>query len=570
MVLNLLDIFLQSVGRLRHRPCFRYYKDNSWKTLSWLEAADLVREIAMGLKSRGVKKGDRIAILSATRYEWTLCDLAILSLGGVTVPIYPSVTAEQVAFILEDSGARAVFVENKAQALKVQSVRDKLPELKEIIPIEGSPGIDGSLGELRQAGVNESEAEWEEGISRIKSSEIATIVYTSGTTGPPKGAVLTHNNFMSEVESLTKILNLCERHTGLIFLPLAHILARVVQFWQLRSGCVHAYGRGLNMLMSDVQVVHPHFFVSVPRIFEKIHEQVQAKLEAGGRLKKMFLTTVGRGLVHRKIRGLFGRRFRFAVSGGAPLSKDLAEYFHRAGVLVLEGYGLTETTAGIFINSEKAFRFGTVGQSLHGVEKKIAQDGEILIRAPMIFQGYYKNPQATAEALTRDGWFRTGDIGEIDQDGFLRITDRKKDIIVTSAGKNIAPQNIENHLKTSPYISQVMVHGDRRKYLTALITLNRPALKDLLPTEGDRRGESGPLAKHPVVRKVIQRAIEEKNKQLPSYETIKKFVILEDEFTQEAGEVTPTLKLKRKFITQKYQDVINGLYQTSQIKEGEL
>ena len=385
----------------------------------------------------------------------------------------------------------------------------------------------------------------------------------------PKGAVLTHGNFMAEVEALTRVLDLCERHVGLLFLPLAHIFARVVQFWQLRSGCIHAYGRGIETLMSDVQAVRPHFFASVPRIFEKINEQVQAKLETGGRLRKTLLSTVGRGLVHRKIRSLFGRRlsrfnrFGFAISGGAPLSKNLAEWFHRAGILILEGYGLTETTAGIFINSEKSYRFGTVGQSLHRVEKKIARDGEILIRAPMIFQGYYKKPKATAEVLTRDGWFRTGDIGELDRDGFLKITDRKKDIIVTSAGKNIAPQNIESHLKTSPYISQVMVHGDQRKYLTALITLNRQALEDLLWTESDRRNGSRQLARHPAVHKVIRGAIEEKNRSLASYETIKKFAILEREFTQEAGEITPTLKLKRKFITQKYKDVINGLYLTS-------
>lgn len=325
---NLLEVFFESVSRFRHRPCFRYAVSNgktSWKTMSWLEASDAVREIASGLKARGIQRGDRVAIISATRYEWTLCDLAILSLGGVTVPIYPSVTADQASYILEDSEAHAIFVENEAQAEKIKLVRERLPQLKEVIR------IDSSLEELRHAGVDESEEEWEEGISKIGVSDVATIVYTSGTTGAPKGAVLTHGNFVSEVEALTKVLDLCEQHVGLIFLPLAHIFARVVQFWQLRSGCVHAYAQSIETVISDVQAIRPHFFASVPRIFEKIHEQVQAKLESAPRFKKKLLTTVGKGLVHRKIRSLFGPRLRFAISGGGTAFEESGGLFLQSG-----------------------------------------------------------------------------------------------------------------------------------------------------------------------------------------------------------------------------------------------
>lgn len=561
---NLLQVFLKSVSRLRHRPCLRFKQGGAWRTISWIEACDQVQEIALGLQSIGIRKDDRVAIFSASRYEWTLCDLAILSLGAVSVPIYPSVTADQAAYILKDSDARVVFVEDQVQFRKIRSVRKRLPKLKQVILISGGAEKGTmSLAQLRQTGQAGDEEAWKKGIEKIKPVQMATIVYTSGTTGPPKGAVLTHGNFVAEIEALVGASGLSDRHVGLLFLPLAHIFARAVQFLQLGIGFVQVYSQGIESVVSDIQEIQPHFFASVPRIFEKIHEQVQARLETAPRWKKRLLATVaGRFLVSHKIRSLFGRRLRFAISGGAPLSRELAEYFHRAGVLILEGYGLTETTAGIFLNSEKEFRFGTVGKSLLGVEKRIAPDGEILIRAPMIFQGYYKNPRATAAVLSRDGWFHTGDIGEIDRDGFLKITDRKKDIIVTSAGKNIAPQNIENLMKAVPYISHLMVYGDRRKYLTALVTLNRPAVEEYLRRQKVRANGRKDLSQHPEVYRLIREAIEEKNQTLPSYETIKRFAILENEFTQEAGEITPTLKLKRKFVSEKYRDVIDELYQS--------
>ncbi len=559
---NLLLSFQKSVRRLGHHQCLKYKESGRWKALSWIQAEALVRDLALGLVSLGVKKGQSVAILSKTRYEWTLCDLAILSLGAVTVPIYPSTTAEQAAYILENSDARVVFAEDEDQVRKIKAVQKGLKKLETIVVIEGrGTGDVLSLAALNERGWSGNEAAWLKNARDIVPTDTATIVYTSGTTGPPKGAVLTHGNFLSEVDALTKAFDMSGRDVGLLFLPLSHIFARGMQFWQLGDGFIHAYAGGMETLLEDMAQIRPQFLTSVPRLFEKIHETVQGQLQALPPLKRAFLSTVGDFLVRRKVRQLFGGRLRRSICGGAPISQEILEYFNRAGVLVLEGYGLTETTAGVFINTEAECRFGTVGKGLHGVQAKIAKDGEILIRAPMIFQGYYKDPKATAAALSRDGWFKTGDIGTIDQDGYLKITDRKKDIIITAAGKNIAPQNIERLLKTVPYISQVMVHGDRRKYLTALVTLNRQAVERYASRRGLRTNGAGSLSSHPAIHRLISECIAAKNRALASYETIKRFAILEEEFTQERGELTPTLKLKRKYVVEKYKDMIEGLYE---------
>jgi long-chain acyl-CoA synthetase len=532
--------------------------------LTWLEVRDRVRDLALGLKALGVKAGDRVAVLSGTRYEWTLCDLAILSLGGVTVPIYPSSTPDQIAYILDNSGAKTTFLEDRGQFQKLAAVRRRLKSLESVILISG-PTARGVLGleDLEARGLHLDEDAWEKGWKDIHPDQTATIVYTSGTTGPPKGVVLTHENFLKEVEALGSLFDVRERHTALFFLPIAHIFARAVQFWQLTAGFVHAYARSLDSLPADLTAIRPHFIASVPRIFEKVHEKILAALPSAPRAKRILLK-VAPFLLSRRIRKLFGGRLRFAVSGGAPLSPSIAEFFHAHGVKIVEGYGLTETTAGVFINTERNFRFGTVGRAAPGVRAKIAKDGEILIKAPMVFQGYYRDPAATRKAFTRDGWFKTGDVGEIDRDGFLKITDRKKDLIITAAGKNIAPQSIENLLKTVPYISHAMVHGDRRKYLTALVTLNREAVGGWMKRRGIRLNGHKRLGAQPEVYRLLRLAIEEKNERLASYETIKRFAILETDFTQEGGELTPTLKLKRKFVGEKYKDMLDRLYYSTQ------
>lgn len=588
---SLLHPFLENVERLRDRPCFTFKQGSKWETLSWREALERVAAIAMGLKTLGIKKGDAVVIFSNTSVEWTLLDLAILSLGGVTVPIYQSSTALQARFIIQNSDARIVAVEGREHYKKVFPSLSELPLVTHLILIEGkNPGDEKTLtlNQLIEKGRRGDTEAWRRGIDQIQGGDVATYVYTSGTTGNPKGAILTHGNFTSEVEALGSIFGISEREYSIIFLPLAHILARVLQFYQLRVGYVQAYAESIEKLVDNIGEVRPHFFVSVPRIFEKVYERVLSQVEAGSPLKKALFswaTAVGKEasrrlqrrekiplklvlqreiatwLVFRKLRARLGGRLKFCVSGGAPLSQEIAEFFHAAGILVLEGYGLTETTAAVNCNSVTDFRFGTVGKTIAGVEEKLADDGEILVRGPVIFKGYYKNPEGTREALSEEGWFKTGDIGEIADDGFLRITDRKKDIIVTAAGKNIAPQNIENLIKTVPIISQVMVYGDRKKYLAALVTLNLDELKNYARTRQIHFHDYKDLVKNPQIYAFVKKAIEEKNKTLASYETVKRFTILEDDFTQETGELTPTLKVKRKFVSQKYKDVIEQLYQ---------
>lgn len=560
---SLLDCVRFSVRRLGYRPCLRFYEGSQWKSLSWLELWDRVRELALGLKALGVVSGDRVAVLSGTRYEWTLADLAILSLGAVTVPIYPSSTPDQVVYILENSGSKVVFLEDRGQWTKVAGSRRRLKALKTLILISG-PSSSGALtwGQVVARGREESEGAWERGMAAIVPAHTATIVYTSGTTGPPKGAVLSHGNFLKEGDVFLKLFGLDQRHTALLFLPLAHIFARVVQYWQLAAGFTHVYARSLETVPEDLVAFRPHFIASVPRIFEKIHERILAASKEAPRVKRLLAKAVP-FLAARKIRAIFGGRLRFAISGGAPLSAELGQFFHARGVPIMEGYGLTETTAGLFINTREAFRFGTVGKAVPGVKVRIARDGEILVKAPMIFQGYYRDPRMTRKVFTKDGWFKTGDIGEIDADGFLKITDRKKDLIVTSAGKNIAPQNIESLMKTVPYISQVLVHGDRRKYLTALVTLNQDAVGTWMGRQRLRSNGYKALSEHPEVKCLIRQAIAEKNRKLASYETIKCFKILATDFSPEGGELTPTLKLKRKFVVEKYKDVLDQLYSES-------
>jgi len=557
---NLLDCVLASVNRHRHQTCFRYVEKGQWKSLNWIEMWDRVRELALGLKALGIEPGDRVAILAGTRYEWTLADLAILSLGAVTVPIYPSSTAEQVAYILGNSEAKAVFLEDGDQLEKVARNRRGLKSLESLIVISGkTPGHALSLEDVVAKGLGQSESSWERGISSIGPEHVATIVYTSGTTGAPKGAVLTHGNFLKEGVTFLELFPLKEGHVALIFLPLAHIFARVIQFWQLAAGYTQAYARSLESVPEDLAAIRPHFFASVPRIFEKIQEKIQAAAKSASTAQRA-VGQMAPFLVSRKIRKIFGGRLLFAISGGAPLQAELAAFFAGHGVKILEGYGLTETTAGIFINTPRSIRLGTVGKVVSGMKARIARDGEIQLKGAMVFQGYYRDPVATRKAFTRDGWFKTGDIGEIDKDGFLKITDRKKDLIITAAGKNIAPQNIEGLLKTVPYISHVMVHGDQRKYLTALVTLNRDVVSAWMARQKFKLNGYRSLGEHPEVKHLIRHAIEEKNRKLASYETIKRFKILDSDFSPEGGELTPTLKLKRKFVSQKYKDVLDQLY----------
>ena len=576
---------------------FRYYDRDAWQGMTFREADAAAREIAAGLVARGVVPGDRVCIVSQTRLEWVLCDIAILLAGGVTVPIYASNTAEQCEFIVRDAGAKIVIVEDAAQREKLVGLRNKLFTVAHLIQLTGDPpagltpppGGDAStpsrfvqsLAEVRAAGRQWGVAhpgELDAHAETVAPDSLFTIIYTSGTTGVPKGVVLTHDNMVAGVVSAIRAMGMAVVDVQYLFLPLAHVLGRELEWVTVQIGCETAFSRGTANIKEDLVAIRPTFMAGVPRIFEKFYAGVKAAMEQGSGTKRAIgawamrvgyahAAAVRAGkpagglphwladkLVFSKMRARLGLdRARFLISGGAPLSAEICEFFHAAGVLILEGYGLTETVAAAHLNTTASFRFGTVGPALDVVETKIAEDGEILMRGPSVFRQYYNNPAATAEAVEPDGWFHSGDIGVL-EDGFLRITDRKKDLIVTANGKKIAPQALENALKTrSPLFSQVLVYGDKRPYCVALVTLSDDARKKF--------GGGGPdLAASPEVKAALQKEIDALNATLASFESIKKFAILPEDLTEASGDLTPKLSVKRKVVIDKYRAVIEELY----------
>ncbi|HEV8143996.1 MAG TPA: long-chain fatty acid--CoA ligase [Methylomirabilota bacterium] len=578
------------------RPVQQFKRDGTWVTLSARELGEIVRDLALGLIALGRGRGDRVALLSASRAEWVQADFAIFSAGCVTVPVYPSYPPDLIAYVVNDSEARTLIVEDASQLAKALEARDQMPNLEQIVVIGGyeaaePPKIVMTWGALRRLGRENEEAHKSTLADRVASTkpdDLATIVYTSGTTGPPKGVVQTHGNHIAALRASGAMTPVEPGWVHLLFLPLAHSFARLESFLGIYNRLLTAFAENLDKVGDNLKEVRPHFICSVPRVFEKVYAKILAGVEAGSPAKKkIFYWAIGVGrevsrhqqrgqpvpaglalkraiahkLVFSKLHAALGGRLRWAVSGGAPLSRDIAEFFHAAGILLLEGYGLTETCPVLSFNSPTHYRFGSVGRALPGIDVRIADDGEILTRGGNIAtRGYYKQPQATAEVFEPSGWFHTGDIGRIDEDGFIFITDRKKDLIVTSGGMNIAPQNIENLLKADPFVSQVMVYGDRRPYPVALITVNPDELAKFAREQGILTNDPHVVTKHPKVVERVARIVEEKNSQLQSYAKIKKFAVLPIDFTQEGGELTPTLKVKRKVVSEKYRQAIEELY----------
>ena len=533
-----------------------------------------------------------MALLCQTRLEWLLCDVAIAMAGLVSVPIYPSSTAEQCAFILGDSGACAVIAEDDSQVAKLATLPAR-PQPLPILRVQESPNVHPdvragtrSLSELRQAGVawiDTHPGELEKRADAVQPGDCFTIIYTSGTTGQPKGVVLSHANLVASCESAVRAFNLRPEDVQYLFLPLAHVLGREVEWAPIIVGSEVAFAESLARIKYDLTEIRPTFMAGVPRIFEKLYAAVQAGTEQGGRVKRWLVhwafgvaarhsaairagKSIALGLrlafgiadklVLDKLRKRLGLdRCRFLISGGAPLSSEIAEFFHGARLLILEGYGLTESTAAAFVNRWNNFRFGTVGPAIDVIDFKLAADGELFLRGPSVFAAYYHNPEATAEAFDAEGWFHTGDIGVV-EDGFLRIVDRKKDIIITAGGKNVAPQKLENALKAhSSLVSQVVVFGDKRSYCVALVTPSEPAVRQF------GGGDMAKAAMSPELRAAIDKAIAEVNATLASYETVKSFAILSADFGEGSGELTPSLKVKRDVVASKFASTIAGLYE---------
>ncbi|HBP20580.1 MAG TPA: long-chain fatty acid--CoA ligase [Planctomycetes bacterium] len=590
-------LFQRRVKEFPHEV-FAYVRDaaGEWQPTSWAAADQVVERMARGLIALGIEHGDRVAIVSGTRPEWVLCDQAILHVGGVVVGVYPTLPAAEVAYQLEHSGARLVFFEDAEQRDKLAEIRERLPQLEHLVAIDPAAKREGDLdlASLAQLGAELSAGEerFAERWSAVGPEDLATIVYTSGTTGRPKGAELLHQNICYTVQTVAASLPHGDE-SSVIFLPMAHVLQRVASYGGLVAHAEGYYTASYQTLMDDIREVEPTVQVSVPRIWEKLHARLHEHLaQASERRQRIFhwglevgreaspllkagqalplglrlKLAVARRLVHEPLRArVFGRNIRYLTSGGAPIDTEILEFFHALGILILEGWGLTETAAPATVNYPDAFRFGTVGRPIEGTEVERAEDGELLVRGPGVFRGYFRDEEATRAAFDERGFFRTGDIGEIDAEGFVRITDRKKNLIVLSNGKNVAPQKIENLLQTIPVVGNAMVHGDRRSYLVALICLDpEEALpwairRGILP-EGAQAEAMAELVDDPRLLEYVDEQVRERNAALPRHEQLKRWHVVAETWSPEDGTLTPTLKLKRREIAARHAELLESLY----------
>ena len=584
---TIADLLPRAVEAYARKPAVRF-KDESgaWVDRSFAEVGERVRSLSLGLIDLGVERGDKVAILANTRPEWTYFDFAALTAGATVVPIYQTNSADECHYVLDNSDSKVVVVEDLAQLEKVRAVRDRLGALEHVVMIEGDAADAISTDALIDRGSGRDGAEWEARYSSISPTDICTFIYTSGTTGPPKGCVISHGNYRAMLDMTRRSAAIEPDEIAYLFLPLAHSFALLIQLGSFDLGGTLAFWeRDPLKIVPNLSEVRPHYFPSVPRIFEKIYSTATAAVDKEGGLKKrVFWWSIGVGqrmrereragrkpglllrkqhdfadrTVLSKIRGIFGGRVRQCTSGAAPINAEILRFFDAAGVPVLEGYGMTETSTAATISTPEAFKIGTVGRPFEGCDVKIADDGEVLIKGPNIFQGYYKNDEATRETIV-DGWLHTGDIGELDSDGYLSITGRKKDIIITAGGKNITPANLEAEIKQMPLVSQCVVIGDRRPYLVALVTLD-PEESAAYAAEHDLPTDPGALAASAEVKEAIMAHVDQINEKFARVEQVKKISILPHDLSQETGELTPTLKVKRNVVTEKYAPQVGRLY----------
>ncbi|MBC7372082.1 MAG: long-chain fatty acid--CoA ligase [Bdellovibrionaceae bacterium] len=587
----------QSILSFRERTAekaVQFKKNHKWQSRSWPEYYKDLEMMGAGLLALGVKPNDRVAVMSSTRYEWSVMDLATMGVHAIVVSIYQNNTPEDIQYIVNNSGAKILFIETEATLPLWQQIASKCPSIEKVVLIENkSPYEDKkskitTWDQVRSQGIEllrKTPTAFEKLCGSIKSTDTATLLYTSGTTGTPKGVVITHTQIISEVAEAFTMFGVDDKDVSLSFLPYAHVFGRIEHWGHAYMGFTMAYAESIEKVRVNLTEVRPTFLLSVPRIYEKIYSAIGSQVDSSPIKKKMFEWAVGVGrkitelklthqtiplellatyevakrLVLSKVTSAFGGRLRFAVSGGAPLAQDISSFFHAAGVLILEGYGLTETTAAITVNTPFNYKFGSVGRPIGDTQLKIAEDGEVLVRSKKVMKEYYNNPEATAEVFTGD-WFHTGDIGIILQGGDLKITDRKKDLIKTAGGKYVAPQKLEGLLKLHPLISQALISGDQKKYIVAVLTLDAEALQKMAKAENENFSDWKQLTQSPWIQDKVRDLIAETNAGLASWESIKRFLVLPTEFTVESGELTPSLKLKRKFLTQKLHTEIESLY----------
>jgi long-chain acyl-CoA synthetase len=596
---SIAQLLARRVHDTPDREAFRYPVGEQWRSMTWRQSGERIKAIAAGLLSLGLDREDRVGILASTRVEWLLADLGVLAAGGATTTVYPSSTAEECAYILADSDTRYAFIEDESQLAKLAKHRAQLPKLTKLILIDGVPAAHKdwvmTLSELEAAGaahLAKDPRAVDDVVAATKGEHLATLIYTSGTTGQPKGVRLLHECWAYCADAIDATRLWGPDDVQYLWLPMSHSFGKVLMVGHIASGSVTAIDGRIPKLVPNLAVVKPTIMAAVPRIFEKVYNKIIEGAKQGSPIKqKIFQWSIAAGkagsalrqqgkepggllalrlkiaerLVFSRIKATFGGRVRYFISGSAPLSREISEFFHACGILILEGYGLTETSAASFVNREAKYAFGTVGQSLPGTEVKIApEDGEILIKSPAVMQGYHNLPEQTAETLTGDGWLRTGDIGELDGEGFLRITDRKKDLIKTSGGKYIAPQAIEGKLKANcPYISQVIVHGDKRNFVTALVTLDEEATMKWAGEHGLTGKAYGDVVQTDDAKQLLTPYFDQVNKTLAKYETVKQFAILPKDLSIDEGELTPSLKVKRKVVEKKYAGLLDKMYEGS-------
>jgi long-chain acyl-CoA synthetase len=585
--------FFDRVKATPNREAYRYPRGERWESQTWQETGDHVTKLAAGLVALGIEPEQRVGIASATRFEWILADLAIMSAGGATTTVYPSTMAEDVGYILADSECRVVFAEDDTQVAKLLERKAELPHLEKVVTFEGATDGDWVIGmdDLEKLGTELLASDpgvVEDRIDATRPDSLATLIYTSGTTGRPKGVRLQHKSWTYEGAAIQAQGILDETDLQFLWLPMAHSFGKVLLSTQLACGFATAVDGRVDKIIDNLAVVRPTFMGAAPRIFEKAHGRiVTMQASEGGIKEKLFNQAFKVGiqkdrlerdgkpvpfllakqhalfdkLVFSKIRDRFGGRVRFFISGAAALNREIAEWFHAAGIVILEGYGMTESSAGSVVNHPDDYKFGSVGLVFPGSELKIAEDGEILIKGPGVMEGYHNLPEQTAEALSEDGWLHTGDIGEVDAEGFLRITDRKKDLFKTSGGKYIAPSAIESQFKAiCPYGSQFLVHGAERNFVVALITLDPDAMEGWAAENGMAGKSYSEIVASPKVHEMVEGYVTTLNARLNRWETIKKWILLDHDLTVESGELTPSLKVKRKVVEDNYKSEIEGLY----------